>query len=45
MMLSQRTLDFDDILFYAYRIFIERPQIAKSYTRLYKHIFVDELKI
>lgn len=42
MMLSQRALDFDDILFYAYRIFIERPQIATSYTRLYKYIFVDE---
>ncbi|GIN41168.1 ATP-dependent helicase [Heyndrickxia oleronia] len=42
MMLSQRALDFDDILFYAYRIFVERPQIAKSYTRLYKYIFVDE---
>src|ERR1035437_10364797 len=42
MMLSQRALDFDDILFYAYRIFTERPQIAKSYTRLYKYIFVDE---
>ncbi|QDZ94599.1 ATP-dependent helicase [Bacillus altitudinis] len=42
MMLSQRALDFDDILFYAYRIFAERPQIAKTYTRLYKYIFVDE---
>lgn len=42
MMLSQRALDFDDILFYAYRIFTERPQIAKTYTRLYKYIFVDE---
>ncbi|WP_010170116.1 UvrD-helicase domain-containing protein [Bacillus coahuilensis] len=42
MMLSQRVLDFDDILFYAYRIFSERPQIASSYTRLYKYIFVDE---
>lgn len=42
MMLSQRALDFDDILLYAYRIFIERPQIAKSYTRLYKYIFIDE---
>lgn len=42
MMLSQRALDFDDILFYAYRIFTERPQIAKNYTRLYKYIFVDE---
>jgi len=42
MMLAQRVLDFDDILFFAYRIFTERPQIAKSYTRLYKYIFVDE---
>lgn len=41
-MLSQRALDFDDILFYAYRIFTERPQIANTYTRLYKYIFVDE---
>ncbi|MEC1305982.1 ATP-dependent helicase [Lysinibacillus capsici] len=42
MMLAQKALDFDDILFYSYRIFTERPQIAKSYTRLYKYIFVDE---
>lgn len=42
MMLSQRALDFDDILLYAYRIFTERPQIATSYTRLYKYIFIDE---
>lgn len=42
MMLAQKALDFDDILFYAYRIFTERPQIANSYTRLYKYIFIDE---
>lgn len=42
MMLAQKAIDFDDILFYAYKIFTERPQIAKSYTRLYKYIFVDE---
>lgn len=42
MMLSQKFIDFDDILFYGYKIFTERPQIAKSYTRLYKYIFVDE---
>lgn len=42
MMLSQKALDFDDILLYAYKIFTERPQIALSYTRLYKYIFVDE---
>ena len=41
-MLAQKAIDFDDILFYAYKIFTERPQIAKSYTRLYKYIFVDE---
>lgn len=42
MMLSQKALDFDDILFYSYQIFTERPQIAKTYTRLYKYVFIDE---
>lgn len=42
MMLSQRALDFDDILYYAYKLFTERPQLAQTYTRLYKYIFVDE---
>lgn len=42
LMLAQRALDFDDILFYAYKIFSERPKVARSYTRLYKYICVDE---
>ncbi|MCM3133450.1 ATP-dependent helicase [Paenibacillus polysaccharolyticus] len=42
LMMAQRALDIDDILFYAFRIFTERPQIANTYTRLYKHIFIDE---
>lgn len=42
MMLSQRAIDFDDILFYSYELFTNIPKIAQNYTRLYKYIFVDE---
>lgn len=37
-----RMIDFDDILYYSYRILIESPSVAKNYTRLYKYILVDE---
>ena len=39
---NNRLLDFDDILYYAYKILTERPKVAKNYTRLYKYILVDE---
>ncbi|MFJ8102913.1 ATP-dependent helicase [Lysinibacillus sp. NPDC096212] len=42
MLMEQHLLDFDDILYYAYKLLTEKPQIAKSYTRLYKYICVDE---
>ena len=42
LMLLQKAIDFDDILIYAYRIFVERPAIAQIYQNIYKHIFVDE---
>lgn len=42
LLIANRVIDFDDILFYAYRIFVERPRVAKNYTRLYKHILIDE---
>lgn len=42
LLIANRLLDFDDILFYAYRIFVERPRVAKNYTRLYKYILIDE---
>ncbi|NSM29552.1 ATP-dependent helicase, partial [Enterococcus faecalis] len=39
---SNRMIDFDDILYYSYRILIECPSVAKNYTRLYKYILIDE---
>lgn len=42
LLMINRAIDFDDILFYAYRILIERPKVATNYTRLYKYILVDE---
>src|SRR5690625_7421591 len=42
MMLAKRVLDFDDILFFAYRIFTERQHIVNSYTLLYNYFFLIE---
>ena len=41
-LMQQNALDFDDILFYAYRILIENPSIQDMYASLYKYICVDE---
>jgi len=41
-LLAQGGIDFDDILFYAYRILTENPSIVKLYTTQYKYICVDE---
>lgn len=38
----QGAIDFDDILYYAYRIFSEIPNVSKLYTTQYKYICVDE---
>ena len=35
-------IDFDDILYYAYKILLEKPKVASNYTRLYKYIMIDE---
>lgn len=35
-------IDFNDILFYAYRILNEHSNIARTYQVMYKHICVDE---
>ena len=35
-------LDFDDILFFAFRLFSTVEQVAKQYRRIYKYIVVDE---
>lgn len=39
---EQNVLDYDDILFYAYRILMENPSIQDMYSSLYKYVFVDE---
>lgn len=41
-LLEQSAIDFDDILFYAYRILVENPSIQNMYASLYKYICVDE---
>ncbi|WP_060203873.1 ATP-dependent helicase [Sporosarcina koreensis] len=42
LLISNRVIDFDDILFYAYKVFVDRPRVAKNYTRLYRYILIDE---
>lgn len=39
---EQNAMDFDDVIINAYKIFAERPSIAKMYRNLYKYISVDE---
>lgn len=41
-LIFQNAIDFDDILFLAYRILSENPKVKKMYNTLYKYIFVDE---
>ncbi|MBX0354993.1 ATP-dependent helicase [Bacillus toyonensis] len=39
---SQNALDYDDLIFLTYRIFTERPAIARFYQKLYKYLCIDE---
>lgn len=41
-LLLQGAIDFDDILFYAYRILTENINVAQLFTTQYKYICVDE---
>ena len=41
-LLQQNAIDFDDILFYAYKILVENPSIQDMYASLYKYICIDE---
>lgn len=41
-LLEQAALDFDDILFFAYRILTENPSVVRMYNSLYHYICVDE---
>lgn len=39
---SQNAMDFDDILFFAYRILTENPSVVRVYNSLYRYICIDE---
>ena len=39
---SQNAMDYDDILFYAYRILTARPAVANIFRRSYQYILIDE---
>lgn len=41
-LLDQNAMDFDDILFFAYRILTENPSVVRMYNSLYRYICVDE---
>lgn len=41
-LIEQNAMDFDDILFFAYRILVENPRVVQMYNSLYKYICVDE---
>lgn len=41
-LLGQNAIDFDDILFYAYRILTECQNVARLFTTQYKYICIDE---
>jgi len=42
VLLSQNAMDFDDILFFAYRVLAENPDVVKLYNSVYRYICVDE---
>lgn len=39
---KQNAIDFDDVIFLAYKILADRPSVAKIYRKLYKYISIDE---
>ncbi|MCW8336686.1 UvrD-helicase domain-containing protein, partial [Vibrio paucivorans] len=41
-LLNSGGIDFNDILFLAYRILNEHPNISRTYQVMYKHVCVDE---
>ncbi len=40
--IEQNAMDFDDILFFAYRILVENPRVVQMFNSLYRYICVDE---
>lgn len=41
-LIDQNAMDFDDILFFAYRILTENPSVVHVYNSLYRYICIDE---
>ncbi len=41
-LINQNAMDFDDILFFAYRILVENPSVVRMYNSLYRYICIDE---
>jgi DNA helicase-2/ATP-dependent DNA helicase PcrA len=41
-LLSQNTIDFDDIILCAHRILSGNPQVSKLYRKIYQYILIDE---
>ena len=39
---NQNAMDFDDILFYAYRILAENLDVVKLYNSVYRYVCIDE---
>jgi len=39
---NSQALDFDDLLFFTWRIFDEKPEVLKSYENLLHYLLVDE---
>jgi DNA helicase-2/ATP-dependent DNA helicase PcrA len=42
VLLRQNAMDFDDILFFAYRILAENLDVVKLYNSIYRYICIDE---
>lgn len=41
-LIEQNAMDFDDILFFAYRILVENTRVVQMYNSLFRYICVDE---
>lgn len=44
LLLDQRLLDFNDLIRYTIKLFIDRPNILKHYREQFKYIMVDEFQ-
>ena len=42
--IESNVMDFDDILIYTYKLFLQNPEILKKYQDKFKYIFVDEFQ-